>query len=305
MLWVDDHFVTSTELIKLDPELVEIAATETIDLEFFVQKGREAAQAALGPFLDISNLSPQDLTYRNINRTSFTSSYNLQKAGWAQIVVHGDNDLEWSLLKRWVVDLTQKELYAACANKFGDRYQDKHDAAEERRYKNWGLFRRTGLPLVMNPLIAPGARYQRVGTFDNNSLSVVAGAGTAEYDVQVRITWVASDGTESYPSPIAYATLVDTFLLRVSIVGLTVPTTSQPTYTTALSQYTPKAAVGWNVYVGSTEEGSYLYKQNASLIPTGTTTYTLTGDPVLSGTVPGLGQDVEILLNLASRIRRG
>jgi hypothetical protein len=305
MLWVDESCVTSSDLIELDSELIEIASTEQINLEFHIQRGREAAQRALVPFLDLSGFSPTDLSFRNVNRTSFTSSFNLQRVGWAQIVTHGDSELEWSLLKLWTADKILEQVYGACVNKIGDRYQDRLDAVALRlRNQSWPLLRRQGLPIVMNPLVAPGAKFYRSGTFGNSNLSLVAGSGTQTYDVRVRVTWVSEDGVESYPSTVANATLAEDSVLCVSIANLTPPTATQPEYTTALSQYTPKAAAGWNVYVGNTDTDALVYKQNSILIPLDTDSYTLEGDPVLSGTAPGLGQDVEILLDLSSRIRR-
>lgn len=304
MLWVDDDFVKVDDLLSIEPELSEIAKTEQLTLEGdngLLRRAKEDAQTHLAQFMSLSNLSFSDLTLRNV----VTPSYNINRtyAGFAQLVVSGDTGSHWNPLKQWAVDRALLRIYRAAINRNTDRYQERYDAVQERlTVESWPKFKRFGLPIVMNPLVAPGAIMERAGEFGSSNISLTGGSGTSVDEVDVAIAWTAEDGDESYRSRLATISLVNGQVLQVNINGLTPPNGVQPKHTEAYCRYTPKAAAGWNVYVG--KRNGKLYRQNGSPIPVATSTYTLSGNPVYSGTEAGLGQVPDINLEITSNLRR-
>lgn len=316
MLWVDDQFVTTDDLTALDSEVPSTAAVSNLTLtgdQGILQRGKEDAQAILARFMSLSDLSPKDLLLRDVNIPSWTLGLPHNYAGFAQLCVTGDSASNWSSLKRWVAAKTLLRFYRAAANKNADRYEDRWVSLHEAIQSDyWPNFKRRGLPLVFNPLPAPGAIMERAGTFDAGNLSSTPNAaGTVAGDYDFAVTWVGNryvSGTnkqndESYVSPRVTLSLVGGYVATVSIMDLTPPNGSQPAYNRSNARYNPGTAVGWNIWAGS--KGGALYRQNNVPVVLGTTSYTLAGNPTLTGEQADLGQYDDIVLPINVSLQRG
>jgi hypothetical protein len=309
MLWVDDELVTVDDLASIEPELLEIAKTEKLTLEGsngLLQRAKEACQTTLSNFMAITGVNTSDLSLRNVNTPAFLNDRTTQYAGFAQVVVSGETETNWSPIKQWIADRTLRTIYQAAVNRNTDRYQQRFDSVDDRiKNESWPRLRRVGLPLVYAPLPAPGAIMERAGSFGSANVTLVANvAGTSTDEIDVVITWVsdpAATNFESYRSQRFPITLVNGQVLKVTLAGLIPPDGKQPAHTQASSRYSTRVATGWNVYVG--KRSGTLYLQNLS--PLGLAVdYTATTNPTYSGTQSGLGQYADINLVLESNLRR-
>lgn len=330
MLWIDDDFVTLNDLMSIDAEITDISQTENITVTGntgIIRRAKEDAQANLSRFMSFSGLSQTDLTVRNVNMPLGTPDLRYNYAGFAQLVVTGDANDNWSALKRWAVANALRKFYNAATNKNKDRYSDRFDSMNEQiRTEFWPNFKRRGLPMCFNPLDAPGAIMNRCGRFSSSNLSLVAGTGTQTVSYDYAITWVGSKYTsptvknnnESYRSNRVSLVMTNGNVARVSIAGLTAPNGNQPDFTKSSCRYSPGVAVGWNVWacktpdptqqstLGSDYDYPVMYRQNvaAGVIPLATTSFTLPSDPVLSGEVLDFGQFDDVVLEMRSELQR-
>ena len=318
MLWVDDDFVTVLDLISIDPESIEIAATENIILDGdngVIRRAKEECSGTLARYLNLGSLSSGDLILRDVNL--FISGLGLQYsyAALTQLVVSGESLSHWSPLKGWVVAKALMGLYRAAINRpqGKDRYEARFNQTEallEEIY--WPNFKLKGVPICLNPLWAPGAIMERAGSFTDGNVILVTGAGGTQDQVgyEVCVTWVAEKyisptdkhNGESFHSRPVGITVTTGRVIQVTIVGLTAPNGTQPDWNKAMSRYTPGKADRWNMYVGV--PGGPYYRQNATPIPLVTTTYTLAGNPVLSGEQSDQGQFEDLFLEIKKRLVR-
>jgi hypothetical protein len=314
MLWVDDDFVTIADLQSMDPEVPDVAQTEGIVLEGsagVIRRAKEDAQATLSRFMSFGGLSASDLTVRDVNIPTGISELKYNYAGFAQLVVSGEAEDNWSTLKRWVVARTLLRFYRAATNKNADRYSDRFEALQDAiREDYWPSLKRRGLPILFNPLPAPGAIMERAGTFAAANVTLVSGGGASTDEFEFAITWVGSRyvspadkrNSESYRSARVKATMEAAKVANVSILGLTAPDGVQPEFTRSSCRYTPAVTVGWNVWAG--EVDGPLYRQNATVIPIATTDFDLPDDPVLSGEQLDMGQFEDIILEVNCELQR-
>lgn len=220
---------------------------------------------------------------------------------------------EW--LKYWAIVLGYRRLIARVDPSL-DRFRVKYDLYNQLTAgEKWSLLRSTGIPYVRVPFPAPGAIYEPgVGVWSADNVSMTTVSGPKGGDFKVAITWVdqssqlfyvsptMKNNAESGPSSVFPAQFQDGLLqvnpaadqvISIDITSLNPPTgaVSLPEASiTGVSQGT-RVATGWNVYVGVVDtDPAPLYLQNATPLPVGTKTYTLTTDPVLSGFTMGRGQ---------------
>lgn len=315
MLWTDERFVTVNDLTSLDAELPDVCQTEGVVLDGdngIIQRAKSDAQSILSRFMSFSGLSPTDLTVRNVNLPFGLPDLRFNYAGFEQVVVSGDTDADWSALKNWVANFTLRLVYQKLSNKNGDRYSDRYESANDAiLYNYWPQFKRRGLPISFNPLSCPGAIQMRVGFFTANNLTLVAGAGTLNTDIQWAITWVGNRyvsptnkfNNESYRSALVPVSLVTGQVARISIAGLTPPNGQQAVFTMSSCRYSPGVAVGWNVWAGLPD--GTMYRQNVGgVLPLTQQTFTSPGNPILSGEQLDLGQYEDIVLEVQSQILR-
>lgn len=197
--------------------------------------------------------------------------------------------------------------------------------------EKWSLFRSTGIPYCRLPFPAPGALYEPgSGTWNAANITQTSHTGATGGIFQVAITWVcqtspvfyvnpltknnAESGPslvhpDQFPTGILQTTVTTDNVMTISIANLTPPTGSIPlpeASITGVSQGT-MIATGWNIYVGLVSgppSTTYMYLQNATPIPVGVTSFTLPGDPTLSGYTMGPGQYPDANMPMADLMMR-
>jgi hypothetical protein len=329
-LFTDLDFVSSVDMLALDPEIAKVAAAESITIDtplgIAAQACDEVGQKILIETQAFSGFMPPfampynqtaavlNLVGPTINRSRVTLN---------QVVVSAANPTEMSVakpsaLKRYAIYFALYLFYrAAFYKKSNDRYDSKRKMYEEEiRKKYWPRVFNQGIPICYKPLATPGAIHEwNVGVWDVTRVSAVAGTNAgaaANYDVAV--TWVDNTryltpinkgNSESAPSARVSGFAVPTaHVLHVDISVLNPPNGLNP-LNTALGQglVIPGIASGWNIYVGL--QGSTLYLQNSTPIPILTTAYTLPGAPVLSGYQADTGQYFDALFTVQKTLMRG
>ena len=114
----------------------------------------------------------------------------------------------------------------------------------------------------------------------------VAKPNNAESDISQIVTVMPTTGQE----------------ISINISTLNPPTGAQHPSQMLVVVVSPLTATHWNVYVG--KSGGILYLQNATPIPIGITSYTLSSDPVLSGSQYYLGQYADRRLSVSPMRQR-
>lgn len=233
-----------------------------------------------------------------------------------QVVTHDSNYANsQSALQLWVAYTALSMLYREASSRLGkDRYEEKMQRYKQDALKHWYDLRAVGLPIVLLPMEAPGAKHAfAAGPWSTSNLSGASGGSNAStQDVQVAITWYDSSkyvsqtskgNAESGPSEILAYTIAANKYLKIDITGLTPPAGVADPVGTSAGTVLPLAATHWNVYCG--QKGSaYLYLQKES-VAVATKTWTLTADPVYSGTVMTQGQFLDYAIAFQNVVPRG
>lgn len=308
MLWVDDNFVTQADIEALDAEATSLVEEAKLPLPEIILRAKDDCRNFLSRFLSFGNVNPKDLAFRDVNLAFSTPGLKLTYMGFAQLVVSAETASIWSPLKAWVAYKTLLKLYRVAVNKASDRYSDRFEALQDEiAREHWPNFKKYGIPMVWNPLPAPGAVEEDTGTFGSSNVTLTTDvAGTSTDDVEYAITWVgntyvsptAKHNGESYQSKRVKITMVNGQVAVVSKAGLTAPNGQQPLATQASSRYNTGVAVGWNVWAG--KPGEPLYRQNNTVLPLSQDTYQFAGNPVFSGERADQGQTQELVLVVTS-----
>lgn len=346
MLWTDALFVTANDVARLDGGAAQVIADENIsatgNYSFLRGAIEEATQelqkmsVAYGGYLSTGDVSP--------NHTAAVLNIGLgnavrYKAMPSQVVVSGVGPFSSNHVKQWATMYAAMFLYRNASNRtVKDRYEAKmrfFKAELDKRLTRSivGL----GLPLIIQPMAAPAAIFERnSGTWGASNLESVAqgGASGGMFDVAItyvnqglptgynasqnnfqsfKVTGFLPDNTkyvsfanpgnaESNPSPIQTVTVASGNILKVDITSLTPPNGYQDPSARILCVVIPLAATGWNVYVGPS--GGILTLQNSSPIPIWTTSYQLAADPTITGVPVGVGQYADRILSMAPTRQR-
>ncbi len=216
-----------------------------------------------------------------------------------------------SAVQMWMAYQALSMVYRDASARLGkDRYQEKYERYAADADFAWRQLRQVGLPFVMSPLEAPGARHGvGAGTWGLANLSAVAGSGTAQ-TLQVAITYydgsryqseAVNGNAESGPSDVLSIAMLVGTVLQVSIASLNPATGTMPNVGLSSGAWTPLTASHWVIFCGV--PGGPLYRQVAS--PIGTKTVTLPSDPVLSGSIMQMGQWNDVNLCFQNVIGRG
>lgn len=346
MLWTDALFITQDDVSRVDGGAVQVVNDESIlgtgNYSYIRGAIEEVTQeltkmsVAFGGYLSTGDVSP--------NHTAAVLNIGLgnavrYKALPSQVVVSGVGPYSSNHIKQWATMYTVMYLYRNASNRtVKDRYEAKmrfFKAEIDKRLRPSiiGL----GLPLVIQPLAAPAATFERnSGTWSQSNLSSTTQAGPTggTFDVVItyvnqgqptgynasqnnwqsfRVTGFTPDSTkyvsysnpgnaESNPSQIQTVTVPSGNVLTVNISSLTPPNGYQDPSTRILCVIIPLAATGWNVYVGPT--GGVLTLQNADPIPIWTTSYQLALDPTTTGVPVGIGQYADRVLSMSPTRQR-
>jgi len=327
-LFNDSDFVSSADMLSLDPEITVVSRAEGIPIDangIAAQACGETADKIMNDTQAFTGFMPPfALPY---NQTAAVlnlvgPSVNRSRLSMTQVVVSNANPSETSIakaspLKRYTVYRALELFFRAAYNrKLTDRYEKKMTYySEEIRKKYWPRFYNLGAPIVFRPLVCPGALHEwNAGVWDATRVSGVTGTNAnVDTDYHVAITWVDNTkyvsptlkgNAESAPSARQDIRILQNNVLAIDITPLNAPDGTNP-LNVALGQglITPGKASGWNVYVGP--QGGTLYLQNATPIAIATKTYTLTGAPVLSGYQADTGQFPDANLTLQHTVMRG
>lgn len=319
MLWTDSVFISQDDLTRVDSEVAAVATSEGIMLTGDNGLLRGAVEEAANEMMKLvisfgGYLNAGDLTANHLAAVLNVGIGNSvrQKIGSQQIVVSGDVPGQWNWIKQWTVFWALKTFYRnAFARVSGDRYEKKmifyKEELQRRIMPNlWAL----GVPMVIRPLVRPAATFERsTGTWDSSNVSMVSGSGTtAAVSYDVAITYCDMSQSNFYASPafpnncesdlsdVINVATEDASVIEVDITSLKPPSGAQHPSQIMVVVVSPLKATNWNVYVGL--KGGTLYLQNVAPIPIATKTFTLTGDPVLSGCESGQGQYPDRRLSL-------
>jgi hypothetical protein len=218
-----------------------------------------------------------------------------------------------SAIELWVSYHALLLLFRDASARLGkDRYEEKMQRYQDAAQRAWRGLKSEGLPMLYQPLEAPGAKHGfAAGTWGTASLTA-AGGGTNPnpQNVFVAITWYDASkyvsqadkhNAESAPSEAVPFVIPADGLLRADISTLNPPNGNADPVGLSQGTWTPLNATHWNLWVGPTESALYLQQEG---IPIGTKTWTLAGDPISSGTVLGRGQYPDlnlVFMNLAMR----
>jgi hypothetical protein len=322
MLWTDATFVNTADLLAIDAEMTDVATANNVDVanHTIPQAIRECGTELLinmqrfGGFLSSGNISANHLAAvfnvggPGVNRTRILLG---------QIVV---DDRHVLTIKTWVeyyaLVLLYRDIFARTK---GDRFKIKMEQfSKDLKQKHWPWLRTMGIPIVYRPLPCPGAVNERSGTWDTSNVGTAASPGAVGGSFYVVTTYVdqsqylgpafgvgpnAVNNGQSHPSAALHITTAADQAIEVDITSLIPPSGQVDQSQLAQAIVTPYRASGWNVFVGTSATGPF-YLQNASPIPILTKTYTLAGDPVLSGATPN-GQFTDALYTLQDTLQRG
>lgn len=291
MLLTDRDPITIDDVAAIDPDVLEVASVESIPTEgdgsFVHQAVEEAANTILSYmenfayYYGVGAVSQQAFLYQAFDSTP------PPRIKLGQVVVDSATTSYASPLKRWITYLALRNFYQIASNrKLDDKYQSKLEQIQkdiDRKY--FPAFKSSGVPVVYTPIPCPGAKYEvNQGVWDDSNVSAVAGGSASGGTYDVSITWV-NGGSQSGPSETITLDVADNNLISVDISSL-VP---------------PAGTSGWSIFVGSTGKPQYFQAQ----VPIASTSYTLPGAPVLSGSVVGRGQARQVALTIINGFFRG
>lgn len=308
MLWTDGPFVAKSDLLAVDPEVVDVAAlsAEPVDgspnsiiqmaisecgIQLMVQMQR------FGGFYTSGQVSTNHMQ-AVLNGTG-GSAINRSRTPLGQIVV---DDIRVPALKTWVVyNALQFAFRAASSRTAKDRYKDKvTQYRKDIDQKHWPRLQSIGLPCVSNPLPCPGATLERSGTWGVPDVSTVSAPGATGGTFFITITYVdqtrwlgtrygvgaqAANNAESFWAVPVSVTTTANQAVSVSISHLIPPTGIMDPAQMAQTYTTPGSATGWLIYAGASVTGPF-YLQTPTPVPIATLSRALTTDPILSGAIP-------------------
>ncbi len=206
MLFTDADFISSVDLLSLDPEIKGIAAAEQIVLDgpagLCAQAADEVGQKLLTETQAYTGFMPPFAMPYNQTAAVLNlvgPAVNRSRISLMQVCITPPNPTEASVshpstLKRYGIYTALEMVYrAAYYRKLTDRYEKRMaDYRDQIRRKYWPRLFNQGVPIVLKPLAAPGAIHEfNAGTWDVNALSTPAGTNalaSTQYDVT--ITWV-------------------------------------------------------------------------------------------------------------------
>lgn len=271
-LYTDSDHLTLADLISVDPEIPEVAETEGISLMGDEGICRLAWNQCADEILQ---------TFRLWGAWGYSGSYIswgaigqlggiVRAIRLSQIVVTERYARRRAPVLAWLLYRAIALFYEAAANRrVSDRYELKRDRAIENVKRYWHAVWAIGLPIVGKPLPCPGALHEEnAGTWNEESVSVVAGGGEPARTYEIAITWVDSsryrgwsapgNGESAGSQPVIVEVPAE-YVPRISIASLT----------------PPEGATHWNVYAAT--PGQALRLQNDEPIPISEANYTITG----------------------------
>lgn len=307
-LFIDSDHVTAADLTVIDPEVPSLASKRSIVLEGdggIIRKVWSDCANRLS--VAVQNFGGTV----NVGGSLVSAlSGNQPKLRLDHFVVSSPYDGADSPFKEWLTAAALKDFYQSVLFKSAsdDRLEAKYQLAKERETGAWRILQQFGLPIVLNPLAAPGALHVHgSGTW---AASATSGGSATASSWGVVLTWVdessyvssASRGNaESGRSEQQTVILALNERVHVDIAGLVPPGSVAAQVSVADGTFWTRRATGWNVYAAT--EGNLFRLQNASPIPIATTTYDFT--PTATGAVISPGQLADSNYTITNSWNRG
>ena len=328
MLFTDSDIVSSADLIDIDGEIPDVANNMkppvTVDGPGSVceQAWREAgqqitaAQQIYSSYLATPGMSTGHTAA--VNNTGVPARTQ-PRIRLNQIVAHDQTYASSkSAIQIWMAYMALRNFYRNASSRLGkDRFQEKMLRYQEDTLHRWRELRATGLPFVYQNFDAPGAKHSfNAGVWNSANVTTAAAGGLAGGNFVAAITWYDSSkyvsqsvkaNAESGPSQIQAIAPATNMAIKVDITSLNPPTGAADPVGTALGTLLPLNATHWNIWVGAAPNdpnvAPVLYLQKES-VPIATKSFTLTTDPVLSGSVLTQGQFSESNLAFQNLVQR-
>ena len=308
MLLTDSDIISQADIAALDPQVTVLVDTASADIP--------AISGSTGIIRNVAEEACQQIQANFQTYSGYLLAPGADTAGLAAVlnvystavsrgrmrvdqVVALEPDMTKGLVANWMKYSALFQFFRAMSHaKQNDRFDKKRDYYQAEARRRWERIERTGMPVSLTPLAAPGAvRTYQAGTWGNANLSA-SGTGSTDpggtWTVQITYTgsnygsWSKTNNAESAPSASATVTTTSGQYITVSIASLNPPAGLNPNIGTADTIYAPMAATGWNVYVCGPSGTPML--QNSAPIPIGTTTYTLSNEPTTNASYVGPGQ---------------
>jgi hypothetical protein len=307
VLLTDHDCLVFDDLVSIDPDIADIAATETIPTEgdnsfihYAVMEAGNRIMALMGNFGYPYTTGGVSYTNQTGMFMPWADSTPAPRLRLGQIVVDSDTSTFDSPLKTWIKYLALRTFYQVASDRnLGDRYDKKRVTIERDIDRiHWPNVKATGIPMVRTPISGPGSYEVNAGIWSSSNVSTVAASGTAGGTFDVVVTWYSpSLACESAPSSTMTVSVSAANALQVSIATLNPPNFILQQN---IQQATGAGVTAWIIYAGLTGQSMYYQMQ----LPIATTSYTFLADPVLSGKMVGTGQQKDadlVILNLYSR----
>jgi hypothetical protein len=335
MLLVDSDIIGVAALTLVDSEVATVAATAvpaiTVDGPGSIceQAWSECSQtilAAMQSYVSVPAQSGAGYHTAAVQNTGVPARTQARVRLNQIVATDPYYSVSQSPLQTWMAYHALAMFYRDASARFKqDRFKDKFTRyAQEADFK-WRRLRSTGLPMVYNPLEAPGAKHAfRAGVWGAANVTASAGGtNPAAQPILVAITWYDGSLYTSRLTPPAgdidpqhnaesgsslvlpFVIPIDNFL-TVSIASLNPPTGYPDPVGLSSGTWTPRNATNWNIYAGLVPAANVpatLYLQQEG-IPIATKQVTLAADPIYIAPVLSLGQYSDIplaFLNLAMR----
>lgn len=329
MLFVDRMFVTLNDLNVVDQEIADLSAKNNIPMGDTDSSLLRASVLSAGEEL-LSHLQGFSgyLIGNGCNSNALAAVLNISSTAinrprllLNQLAVVEPN-IARQAVHRWVKYRALFEFYRALFHRrtSEERFAMKMDMYRDETKRNWGILKGRGIPVVMNPLSCPGAKWDYgAGIWGPSNVTIVSNIVGAGGSFKVAITYcslppyvslsnqVGAESCYSLPITIDVAT---GNVLSVNLTGLNPPSgVMAVAIGTAEGVYPPLPATHWNVYIGLKDgDGSAsnpLYLQNLTPIPIATTVYALSADPVVTGlNVANVGQPAQFDFSYQSVVSR-
>lgn len=152
-LWIDRDWVGLADLTAIDSEVPSIAEAEEIAVEGVGGVAREAfAECSNWLTTSFPSLNGSFDPVSNIGR-AVCNRFRLE-----QVVMTEEYGERRTPLRDWLIWSTLAAFYRSVVRRsLKDRHERKLELAERELAKRLAAVRRAGIPIVFNPLPAPGA----------------------------------------------------------------------------------------------------------------------------------------------------
>jgi len=286
MLFTDSYLITLDQMSALDGEVLSVGSTSKADPDAAIRNAwSECAQFLLARLQSYSGQLSAGF-YGNTVAISTYGNANYPRARLSNVVATSwDYALSQSPIESWLLYSALYLFYrdASTRKVKDDRLSAKASVYLSEKKAAWSRIEANGVPIVINPIAAPGAIHEPgSGTWDATKVTITGVAGIPVISYDVAVTWVGNGGLqsnttnfESGPSERAVVQFSPGQTLTASIASLVPPTGNYGARTGYASGITTgQAALGWNLYVGFS--GQMLTRQNTSVIPLTTSAVALT-----------------------------